>query len=320
MLNTRLTERLSLRHPIISAPMAMVAGGKLAAAVSAGGGLGLIGGGYCDPDWIDAQLDAAGNTHVGIGFITWRLSTQPSLLEACLAREPHAVFLSFGDPTPYAGRIRDTGAQLICQVQSLSDAKVAIAAGADILVAQGAEAGGHSANRSTITLVPEIVDLVSKSAPDTLVLAAGGIADGRGLAAALMLGADGVVCGTRFWAAAEALAPVGHHDMGLSASGDDTVQTKSVDVARGYDWPDRFAIRVLRNRFTDRWHADIEGLHGDPAARADWQSALHEGRTDIAGATVGEAIGLIHNVKPAAEILAEMSEQAEALLGGGWSK
>lgn len=320
MLSTRLTQALSLRFPIVSAPMAMVGGGRLAAAVSTGGGLGLIGGGYCDADWITTEFDRAENAGIGIGFITWRLARQPDLLEACLARKPRAVFLSFGDPAPFGDRIRNAGARMICQVQSLHDAEVAVAAGADILVAQGSEAGGHSANRATMTLVPEIADWVAAKAPETLVLAAGGIADGRGLAAALMLGADGVVCGTRFWAADEALAPPGHHAMGLNAVGDDTIQTKVADIARGYDWPDRFAIRVLRNAFTDRWHHDIAGLKADASARADWLRAAADGRTETASATVGEGIGLIHSIRPAATILSDMAEQAEALLAGGWKK
>jgi nitronate monooxygenase len=107
--------------------------------------------------------------------------------------------LSFGDPSPFAAKIKDAGAKLICQLQSLAQAKAAAAIGADILVAQGTEAGGHGAARSTLTLVPEIVDTL----PEVPVVAAGGIADGRGLAAVMMLGAEGALMGTRFYASEE---------------------------------------------------------------------------------------------------------------------
>lgn len=320
MIATRLTERFDLRHPIVLAPMAKVGGGKLAAAVSGAGALGLIGGGYCEPDWIDEQLDAAGNTAVGIGFITWRLEGQPGLLRRVLDRHPRAVFLSFGDPAPHAPAIREAGVPLVCQVQNLADARAALRAGAAAIVAQGREAGGHSDRRATMTLVPEVADLVAQEAPEVLVLAAGGIADGRGLAAALMLGADGAVCGTRFWAATEALAPPGHHAQGLAATGDDTIQTKVADVARGFDWPERFDNRVIRNAFVDRWHGTPGALARDAAARDDWLRALAEGRTEVAGATVGEGIGLVHDTRPAAEIVAAIVAEAEALLAGGWKR
>ncbi len=320
MIDTRLTRRFGLDHPVVSAPMARVGGGRLAAAVSRAGGLGMVGGGYCEGDWTLEQLDAAGNTPVGAGFITWRLAQRPDLLEAVLARAPRAIFLSFGDPAPFAAALRAAGVPLICQVQSLGDARAALDAGASVLAAQGREAGGHSDSRATMTLVPEVADLLAREAPDVLLLAAGGIADGRGLAAALMLGADGALCGTRFWAAEEALVPPGHHAQGLAAGGDDTVQTRSVDIARDFDWPARFRNRVIRTGFTDRWDADPEGLRADAAAKADWCAALGEGRTEVAGATVGEGIGLISGTRPAAEIVAAMAAEAEALLNGGWRR
>ncbi|WP_163851060.1 NAD(P)H-dependent flavin oxidoreductase [Pseudooceanicola aestuarii] len=320
MIATRLTRALGIDHPILSAPMAGVAGGALAAAVSHGGGLGLIGGGYGDPDWLATQLEAAGNAPVGIGFITWKLAERPQVLEVALARTPRAVFLSFGDPMPFASAIAAAGAELICQVQTLDHARRALAAGAGIIVAQGGEAGGHGARRATLTLVPELADLLAREAPETLLVAAGGIADGRGLAAALMLGADGVLCGTRFWAAAEALRPPGHLEQALAATGDATIQTSAVDAARGLDWPAPYRIRVLANEFTDRWHDRVDVLREDAAARADWQAALAEGRTDTASAIVGEGIGLVHDAPPARAILDQMVAQARTLLDGGWQR
>ena len=110
-LNTRLTQQLGIAHPIISAPMAFAAGGRLAAAVSAAGGLGLIGGGYGDAGWLDAEFRAAGNAPIGCGFITWSLKKQPQLLDLVLAHKPRAVFLSFGDPEPFAARVKGSRRQ-----------------------------------------------------------------------------------------------------------------------------------------------------------------------------------------------------------------
>ena len=203
-IRTRLTEKLGLEHPIILAPMGIAASGKLAAAVSNAGGLGLVGIGYRGSEWIKEQSDAAANVRVGFGFITWRLAEQPDLLELALDRQPTAICLSFGDPRPFAEQILAAGVPLICQVQTLADAKAAVEANASIVVAQGTEAGGHGGTRSTSTLVPEVADLLARISADTLLCAAGGIADGRGLAAALVLGADGVLVGSRFWASEEA--------------------------------------------------------------------------------------------------------------------
>ena len=119
-LTNRFTRGLNLRHPIVSAPMAFAGGGALAAAVSRAGGLGLIGGGYGDPAWIEEQFAAAGNARVGIGFITWSLRKFPSLLTDALKHGPAAVMLSFGDPRAFAGAIRGAGAKLICQCETWS--------------------------------------------------------------------------------------------------------------------------------------------------------------------------------------------------------
>lgn len=160
-LRTALTGLLEIEHPVLLAPMAGGSGGALAAAVSAAGGFGLIGIGYDDADWIEAEFENAGNQRVGAGFITWRLAQQPHLLDVTLAREPSAVMLSFGDPAPFATKIKDSGAKLICQIQTVSQAKQAAGAGADVIVAQGGEAGGHGASRGTLALTPAVVDAVA---------------------------------------------------------------------------------------------------------------------------------------------------------------
>ena len=114
-LSNRLTEALNIQHPIVSAPMAFAGGGALAAAVSRAGGLGLIGGGYGDPAWLESQFEAAGGERVGVGFITWSLRHSPSMLTDILKHQPVAVMLSFGDPRPFVDEIRTSGALLICQ-------------------------------------------------------------------------------------------------------------------------------------------------------------------------------------------------------------
>ncbi|OWU83770.1 oxidoreductase [Oceanicola sp. 22II-s10i] len=321
MIETRLTRAFGLDHPIVSAPMARVAGGRLAAAVSNGGGLGFIGGGYCDAGWIETEMAEAGNAPVGMGFITWKLDRSPDLLDRVLERKPRAVFLSFGDPVPYGAAVKGAGVALFCQVQTVSDARRALEAGADVIVAQGTEAGGHGARRATMTLVPEVADLLAREAPEVLLLAAGGIADGRGLAAALMLGADGVLCGTRFWASPEALVTEGQMRAVLGADGDQTVRGNVIDYARGiFDWPERFDLRTMRSGFVDAWTGRLEALQAGDAARADFARAADEGRAEVAPAVVGEGIGLIRSAPGAADILREMSAEAEALLGGGWRR
>ncbi|MDU8929019.1 nitronate monooxygenase [Alisedimentitalea sp. MJ-SS2] len=309
-ISTRLTERFGLDAPIVSAPMAFAAGGALAAAVSRAGALGFIGGGYGDADWLEAQWQEAGNQPVGCGFITWKMAQSPELLTLALDRKPAAMFLSFGELRPHAEQVKAAGVPLFAQVQTLAMARDAVAAGADVIVAQGSEAGGHGATRATMTLVPEVVDACADKA---LVLAAGGIADGRGLAAALMLGADGVLMGTRFWAAGEALVAPGFHDAALMADGDGTLRSSLPDKARGYDWPGEFDIRTLRNRWIKRWQEDPVGPVS-PDAQEGFAKAVADGDADGAPAIVGEGIGLISAVMPASEIVVQTMAQAKAAL------
>lgn len=317
-LTTRLTERLELAHPIISAPMAFAAGGRLAAEVTRAGGLGFIGGGYGDAQWLDAQFREAGNASVGCGFITWSLANAPHLLDVVLAHMPRAVFLSFGDPEPFVGPIKASGALLILQVQTRRDAEQALDLGADVIVAQGAEAGGHGERRATFTLVPEIADLIAARAPATLLCAAGGIGDGRGLAAALMLGADGVVVGTRLWASQEALVHPAMHEAAIGATGDDTVRQSVTDIARGYDWPARFDIRTVRNAYVSRWLGREAELRAAASVeRPRYASAATSGDATVANAVAGEVVGLVRSIEPARDIITTMVDDAARRLQQG---
>ena len=314
-ISSRLTERLGIAHPIISAPMAFAAGGALAAAVSRAGGLGLIGGGYGDDTWLEDQFLLAGGAPVGVGFITWSLRKSPVLLTTTLRHRPRAVMLSFGDPRPFVDEIRAAGAALICQCQNLDHVWDAIDVGADVIVAQGAEAGGHGSARGTMTFVPEAADLIREQEAPSVLVAAGGIADGRGLAAALMLGAEGVLVGTRFWATQEALVPPRHHDAILAAGGDATVRTQVVDIARQLPWPVGFSARVLRNAFVERWHGREDELrrHVDSVGPR-YREAFNAGDPDETGVWFGETAGLIGEIKSAGAIVEEMAAQAAELL------
>jgi nitronate monooxygenase len=312
MITTALTEMFGLTHPIVLGPMGGVAGGRLAAAVSNAGGLGLVGGGYGDPAWLRTEL-----THVaehttrawGVGLITW--SIDRTVLDLALKYHPAAFVLSFGDPRPYAPAIKSTGCRLICQVQDLEGARLAREAKADIIVAQGTEAGGHAGTRATLPLVPAVVDAVTP----TPVVAAGGIADGRGLAAALMLGAHGVLMGTRFYASAEALGRDEAKQRIVTAHGSETARTRVFDIIRGYEWPAAYHGRALHNRFMERWHGrESELASGLQAEHTTYQAAVRGGDLDTAVVWAGEAVDLIKSVEGAAALVEQISAQAEAQL------
>jgi nitronate monooxygenase len=292
--------------------MASVSGGRLAAAVSNAGGLGLVGGGYGDVGWLREQLSLARaetKRPWGIGLITW--ATTHETVRLALDYEPRVFMLSFGDPRPYVPAIKSAGCALVCQVQDVEGARVAEAAGADVIVAQGTEAGGHGAMRATLPLVPAVVDAVAP----TPVLAAGGIAEGRGLAAALMLGAQGVLVGTRFYAATESLGHPGAKERIVAGEGGDTRRTRVFDVVRGHSWPEPYTGRALRNRFLERWEGREEQLaaESDAESRA-FREAVSEGDFQTAMVWAGEAVDLIAAVAGAAELVRSMGAEAESNL------
>jgi nitronate monooxygenase len=296
--------------------MDLVADARLTAAVSAAGGLGLLGGGYGEESWLTRELDLleCSGVRFGVGFITWSLAKQPRLLDLALERRPVAVMLSFGDPLPFVARIKGAGAQVICQVQSLAIAREAAAAGADILVAQGTEAGGHGISRGLISLVPEVVDAVKGEIP---VVAAGGIADGRGLAAALMLGASGVLLGTRFYATEEAAGAQAAKERIRAATGDDTVRSIVFDISRRNVWPAPFTGRCLRNAHTERWVGREVELLRDGDAAEQYAEARQANDFDVAAVIAGESSGLVRDITTVRAIVDRIVSEAEARLADG---
>jgi nitronate monooxygenase len=318
-LTTRLTERLGMEQPILLAPMAGISGGRLAAKVTQAGGLGLVGGGYGDAEWLRTQMAEAGGARVGYGFITWSLARNPGFLDLVLAQRPVTVMLSFGDLRPFADRIRAAGVPLTAQVQNLDQVGRALDAGADVIVAQGGEAGGHGMSvRSTFTLVPDVVDFVAQRSPETLVVAAGGVADGRGLAAALALGADGAVVGTRLWASREALVSPRAHQRAIRASGDDTFRTRAYDVVRRLDWPAEYNERALGNGFLDTWHGNEAELSSSLAEVVPaYEKAVAAEDFETAAILVGEGVGRVREIRPAADIVADMADEAAQILNRG---
>jgi len=312
-IQTELTKLFAIRVPLLLAPMAGVSGGALAAAVSGAGGLGLIGGGYGHRDWLENQITAAGNARIGIGFITWSLAKNPELLDVALARAPEAIFLSFGDATSLADKVAKSTSHLIMQVQTLEQARQALDLGADVIVAQGTEAGGHGAKRATMPLVPAVVDIAG-SVP---VVAAGGVADGRGLAASLMLGAAGCLCGTAFFASQESLAHPSVKAAAIDGQGDQTVRGSVFDVARNIDWPEAWDIRTLRNPYFEKWKNDLARLKASTETEnARYIEAAGAGDTDIAAVIVGEGVDFVRSSQPAGDIVDAIETQAIERLSG----
>ncbi|HEY9241252.1 MAG TPA: nitronate monooxygenase, partial [Streptosporangiaceae bacterium] len=312
-LRTAFTELFRVRHPIALAPMGLTAGGALAAAVSNAGGLGLLGGGPGDRAWLDRELPIlAERTSLpwGVGFLSWAVDL--ATVEQALAYGPQAVMLSFGDPAPFVPAIRQAGAPLILQVTDLAEARQAIALEADVIVIQGTEAGGHGARRgrSTLPFVPVVVDL----AAPTPVLAAGGIADGRGLAAVLALGAAGAVIGTRFQATAESLADPAIKKAIVAGHGEDTERSSVLDIAGGSRWPAVYPGRSLAHPFLDQWRGREAELAADPAARQAYRDGVARGELPPLPVWAGECTDLITDLPPTTELVAALAGQAEDAL------
>ena len=314
MLHTRLCNLFGVEYPILNAPMG---GGDapaaLAAAVSGAGGLGLIGGTTKGGvPWLVDQIRRARDLTdrpFGVGVIS-HFPGAAELMGAALDEGVRIVAHSFADPTPFMDAARDAGALVLCQVRTVDGARVAAAAGVDVVTAQGTEAGGHTGRVSTLPLVPAVVDAVAP----VPVIAAGGIADGRGIAAALMLGADGVWLGTRFVAASESGVSDEYRARVVAATADDTVLTDVFDIAAARPWPEGVAGRAIANRFSERWHGREDELRRWAEQHRDEYLAAPDADGDEHAVWAGEASGFVGAVEPAGEVVARLVREASLVL------
>jgi nitronate monooxygenase len=313
MLRTFLTTSWHFRYPIIGAPMAGVGRGRLARAVSQAGGLGMIGIGSKEPvELIEREASiASGNdsTPFGIGLMAWAIDARPELLSAAMQANPFLISISFGSPAPYVETLRQHNIFLAAQVHSRAEALDAAQAGVDVIVAQGTEAGGHTGQVGTLPLLQIVLDAVQIP-----VLAAGGIATPRGVVAALAAGAQGVWVGTCLLACPECENTELARSRIIQAQETETVLTRAFDVAQGLAWPPQFPGRALRNRFTDQWQHQTEALAQDQDARQQLAEAVANKDYDLAYMYAGEAVGLVTQERPAAEVIQQLGDGAEQLL------
>ncbi len=276
---------MGLRVPIVNAPMGGAAGGRLAAAVSAAGGLGMIGmGSSATAVELTGELETLGEPAgpFGIGLVHWVMTAEPALFEVALAARPALLCVSFGDEWSWVRRAHRAGAAAATQVADVDAARRAVDAGVDVVVARGAEGGGHGEPRiGTLPLLAEVLDAVGVP-----VLAAGGIASARGVAAVLAAGASGAWLGTVFAPCTEALTSAQARRRLLAGRSDATVTTREFDIAAHYRWPATIPERVL----TD-----------------------DDGRATPVNA--GQGVGMVGAAVSAAEVIAGLADGAAELLG-----
>lgn len=327
MLATSFTARAGIAVPIVQAPIA--ASPALAAAVSEAGGLGQVSCSYAPPAEIERIVaDTAARTARPFAVNLVLEWDQRDRLEAALAGGARIVTTFWGDPEPLLPRLREAGVLWLHAVGSLDEARAALGLGADILVAQGWEAGGHVRSQvATLALVPRVVDL----AGEVPVVAAGGIGDGRGLAAALCLGAGGAWLGTRFLVAAESPTHERFADLVLEADADGTARPAPFTI--GWDGEHR----VLRTPLVEAWEAAGSPGPGERPGEGETVAATAEGkplpryhyaspRDGVTGSIdemalyAGQSAGLVTRRQPAGDIVREIAAEAEAVLarlGGG---
>jgi NAD(P)H-dependent flavin oxidoreductase YrpB (nitropropane dioxygenase family) len=315
MITTRFTRLLGVAHPVVLGGMGTGTSPDLVAAVSAAGGLGILGATHLAPGRLTddvAAIRAQTDRPIGLNFLLAFVDEER--FATALALRP--AVLSFAWPYPeqdlagYFARAHAVGARVVHMVSTAAEGARAAAAGADVVVAQGTEGGGHVGQMGTMVLVPQAV----RAIPDKPVLAAGGVADGAGLAAALALGADGVLLGTRFLATPEAPIHAGFKQAILDSDGTDTVLTEIPDIASGRVWPGAMN-RVQRNRFIAEW-AGREWLLRQRRAEvaAQLERARAAGDTDNGTVGIGQIAGLIDDVAPAGDVVRRIVEEAESLL------
>jgi nitronate monooxygenase len=314
MLTTPLCSLLRITHPILNASMSETATGRLAAAVSNAGGFGMIGGTSSGgPDWLRAQIREARSLTerpFGVGFISCFPDIE-ELVEVATEERVAAINHSFADPAPFIESAHNAGIKVFTMVQTVAMAVHAAEAGVDVVIAQGGEAGGHGGNLGTFALLPAVVDAV----PGLPVIAAGGIADGRGLAAALLLGAQGAWMGTRFVASDEWGGRSFKKDAVIEATADDTVTTAVYDSIWAEHFPPGITHRVLRNELVEHWsgrETEIAARRGD--FQQEQMAADDAGNRQVAGVSAGLGAGLVHGTLPAGAIVSQIVDEAEAVL------
>jgi len=307
-MQTDLTRLLGIDAPIVQGSFGPWTSVALSAAVSEAGGLGSIGTALVDPARVAAMIaDMRERTHRPFAVNhTWRPLSEDAFRVTLDAR-PAVISLALGGPGDLPARAHDAGVRFMAQVHTVEQAVRAAEAGADIVIAQGAEAGGFGGEVSTMALVPGVVDAIAP----VPVLAAGGIADGRGLAAALALGAQGVNIGTRFLAAVEAEIPDGYKEAIVAAASPDAVRVAFADAvfppASGPD-PYRTRPRALRTEFVDRYNAEPPA--DGRAVSRELIAAMRDGRGHELVPFGGQTAGLIDRVLPAREIVDTMVRDA----------
>ena len=327
MLQTRFCERFGIAAPIVVAPMGPdLTGPELVAAVANAGGFGILQAQLCPPPLLRDQikyLRTLTDKPFGVNFVLH--FPHRAGVQVCIDEQVGALSFFWGDPSEFVPAAHAAGIAVLHQVGSVEAAVRAQRAGVDVIIAQGVEAGGHVAGEvSTMVLLPRIVDAVAS----TLVLAAGGIADARGLAAALCLGADGVVMGTRFIATLEANAHPVYKARLVAASEEDTVRT----ILFGHGWP-HAPHRTLRTRFVREWvdresetqdsrsdepvigHTVIGGAEVPIRRFASLPPNIHAtGDIESMSLLAGQSVGLVDEIPPAAEIILETVNGAECLI------
>jgi nitronate monooxygenase len=314
-MRTAFTERFGVAHPVVQAGMGMEAGARLAAAVSNAGALGTIGSIGAGPDHLRDEIRACRaltTKPFAVNVVTWPWAPWAmDLIDVAIAERPAVVTLSFGAPSEHVARVRAAGLATIVQVQDVADAVAAVTARPDAIIAQGNEAGGHTGRRGTMSFAAQVLDL----AGDLPVLVAGGIATGRGVAAALAMGAAGAVVGTRFKASEEYAGPAPLKDALVASDGSNTLHDEIFDDACGLAWPQPVTGRALRNRFTEEWEGRRAALRAEVATRPLFGFVAElaaSPETEINWA--GESAGLVDRVRPANEIVARLVADAEAHL------
>ncbi len=310
-MRTWLTERFGLTVPVVAAPMAGVSTGRLAAAVSAAGGLGMFGvGPTSTPDGVREQCAVArAGGRFGVGLLAWTLAQDDTLVDVIIAEAPALVSVSYGPYERWIAPLHNAGIVVATQIGTLGEAVAAEQAGVDLLVARGGEGGGHGRNDvATLPLLQGVLDAVQIP-----VLAAGGIGTARGLAAVLAAGAAGAWVGTAFLTCTEAATSAGARELLLAAADTVTAYGRVFDVGQRLAWPPEYGGRALRNAFFDRWVGRETELAGDDVAAAELGAARKQGDFDVACVYAGQGVALLRAEQAAADVVSALAG-AEALL------